>query len=415
VQAKQAQGLVQAHLESIFAKVIRVMNHHVSHPEGELFDRIRHFVCEKIIPYEKDPRVTAHGPTEDLRLELNGLARQAGLLSLHMGTEYGGMGLSYQQCAVAFEAAGYSMLGPIALNCVAPDEGNMHLLSEVATPAQKEAFLRPLASGIKRSCFGMTEPMPGAGSDPGMLSTQAVWNGEHYVIRGRKWLITGAQEAGFIILMAQTIVDGSAIGATMFLVPLPHPNIRITRQIDVMATSFTCGHAELEIDGLHVSPDAVLGEVGQGFRYAQVRLAPARLTHCMRWLGAAQRAHDIAVAYASERKSFGHALGDHQGIGYQLADNHLDLHIARLVTRDTAATLDSGKRGSLESSRAKVIVSEALFRVGDRCVQVLGGRGLSTDTAVAAIFAELRAFRIYDGPSEVHRMSIAKKILAGKA
>lgn len=391
------------------------MTHHPALNDQELFDRVRHFVCEHIIPYEKDPRVTAHGPTEELRLELNGLARQAGLLSLHMEPEWGGMGLNNARRAIAFEAAGYSVLGPIALNCAAPDEGNMHLLSQVATQAQKEQFLRPLAAGIKRSCFGMTEPMPGAGSDPGMLSTKAVWDGDAYVINGRKWLITGAQDAGFMILMAQTEVDGAAVGATMFLVPLPNPAIRIVRQMDVMASSFTSGHAELEIENLRVPPDAVLGEVGQGFRYAQVRLAPARLTHCMRWLGAAQRAHDTAVAYASERTSFGRAIGDHQGIGYQLADNHMDLHMARLVTRDTAATLDTGKRGSLESSRAKVIVSEALFRVGDRCIQVLGGRGLSTDTAVAQIFAELRAFRIYDGPSEVHRMSIAKKILAGKA
>jgi acyl-CoA dehydrogenase len=383
--------------------------------DQELFDRVRHFVCEQIIPYENDPRVTAHGPTEELRLELNDLARRAGLLSLHMEPEWGGMGLNNARRAIAFEAAGYSVLGPIALNCAAPDEGNMHLLSQVATQAQKEQFLRPLAAGIKRSCFGMTEPMPGAGSDPGMLSTQAVWDGEAYVISGRKWLITGAQDAGFMILMAQTVVDGATVGATMFLVPLPDPAIRIVRQMDVMASSFTNGHAELEIKGLRVMPDAVLGEVGQGFRYAQVRLAPARLTHCMRWLGAAQRAHDLAVAYASERTSFGRAIGDHQGIGYQLADNYLDLHMARLVTRDTATTLDTGKRGSLESSRAKVMVSEALFRVADRCIQVLGGRGLSTDTAVAQIFAELRAFRIYDGPSEVHRMSIAKKILAGKA
>lgn len=391
------------------------MNSTTTLSDTELFDRVRHFVCEQIIPYEKDPRVTIHGPTEELRLELNQLARQAGLLSLHMEPEWGGMGLNHSRRAVAFEAAGYSVLGPIALNCAAPDEGNMHLLSQVATQAQKERFLHPLAAGIKRSCFGMTEPMPGAGSDPGMLNTQAVWDGEAYVVSGRKWLITGAEDAGFMILMAQTVVNGATVGATMFLVPLPHPAIRIVRQIDVMASSFTRGHAELVIDQLRVPPEAVLGEVGQGFRYAQVRLAPARLTHCMRWLGAAQRAHDIAVAYASERTSFGHAIGEHQGIGYQLADNHLDLHVARLVTRDTAAILDGGKRGSLESSRAKVIVSEALFRVADRCVQVLGGRGLSTDTAVSQIFAELRAFRVYDGPSEVHRMSIAKKILAGKA
>ena len=391
------------------------MNSTPSLSDTELFDRVRRFVCEQIIPYEQDPRVTSHGPTEELRLELNQLARQAGLLSAHMEPEWGGMGLNHARRAVAFEAAGYSVLGPIALNCAAPDEGNMHLLSQVATQAQKEQFLRPLAAGTQRSCFGMTEPMPGAGSDPGMLSTLAVWDGEAYVVTGRKWLITGAEDAGFMILMAQTQVDGATVGATMFLVPLPHPAVRIKRQINVMASSFTRGHAELEIDQLRVPPEAVLGEVGQGFRYAQVRLAPARLTHCMRWLGAAQRAHDTAVAYARERTSFGHAIGDHQGIGYQLADNDLDLHVARLVTRNTAAILDQGHRGSLESSRAKVIVSEALFRVADRCVQVLGGRGLSSDTAVAQIFAELRAFRVYDGPSEVHRMSIAKKIMAGKA
>ncbi len=379
-----------------------------------LADQVKDFVCSKVIPYEKDPRCTAHGPTEDLRIELNQLARDAGLLSVHVEPEWGGKGLNQAQRALVFEAAGYSVLGPIALNCAAPDEGNMHLLSLVATPAQKAQYLRPLAAGAYRSCFAMTEPAPGAGADPGQLSTTAVWDGQRYVVSGRKWLITGALDAGFMILMCQVVENGQTVGATMFLVPLPNPAIRITRLIDSMDASFTGGHAEIEIDGLHLSPSDVLGEVGQGFRYAQVRLAPARLTHCMRWLGAAQRAHDIAVAYANERTAFGKSIGQHQGIGFQLADNFMDLHVARLVTRHAAAVLDQGHKGSMESSRAKVIVSEALYRVADRCVQVLGGMGLTTDTAVGQIFRELRAFRIYDGPSEVHRWSMARKILSSE-
>ncbi|MEY2809940.1 MAG: hypothetical protein RLZ66_1451 [Pseudomonadota bacterium] len=377
-----------------------------------LVERVKDFVGNKVIPYEKDSRCTSHGPTESLRKELNQLAREAGLLSLHVEPEWGGIGLNQSQRALVFEAAGYSVLGPIALNCAAPDEGNMHLLSLVATPQQKAQYLQPLAGALHRSCFAMTEPTPGAGADPGQLSTTAVWDGEAYVVNGRKWLITGAMEAGFMILMSQVVQGDQTVGATMFLVPLPHPAIRITRLIDSMDASFTGGHSEIEIKGLRLHPSDVLGEVGQGFRYAQVRLAPARLTHCMRWLGAAQRAHDIAVGYANERTAFGKTIGKHQGIGFQLADNFMDLHVARLVTRHAAAVLDQGDKGSLESSRAKVIVSEALYRVADRCVQVLGGMGLTTDTPIGQIFRELRAFRIYDGPSEVHRWSMARKILS---
>lgn len=377
-----------------------------------LVERVKDFVGNKVIPYEKDSRCTSHGPTESLRKELNQLAREAGLLSLHVEPEWGGIGLNQSQRALVFEAAGYSVLGPIALNCAAPDEGNMHLLSLVATPQQKAQYLQPLADAVHRSCFAMTEPTPGAGADPGQLSTTAIWDGEAYVVSGRKWLITGAMEAGFMILMSQVVQGDQTVGATMFLVPLPHPAIRITRLIASMDASFTGGHAEIEIEGLRLHPSDVLGEVGQGFRYAQVRLAPARLTHCMRWLGAAQRAHDIAVGYANERTAFGKTIGKHQGIGFQLADNFMDLHVARLVTRHAAAVLDQGDKGSLESSRAKVIVSEALYRVADRCVQVLGGMGLTTDTPIGQIFRELRAFRIYDGPSEVHRWSMARKILS---
>lgn len=385
-------------------------------PEDEaLAAKVRAFVIEKVIPFEKDPRNGAHGPNDALRQELNALARDAGLLAPQVSRAYGGLELTHQQRAQVFEAAGYSPLGPIALHCAAPDEGNMHLLEEVASAAHKERFLRPLAQADHRSCFAMTEPPPGAGSDPSLLATTAEGDGQRFVVNGRKWLITGAPNAGFMILMARTLVHGEDRGATMFMVPLPNPAVRVTRLLDSMDSSFTEGHAEVAIEGLEVTADDALGEIGQGFRYAQVRLAPARLTHCMRWLGAAERAQDIAKAHALTRQAFGSALAHHQGVSYQIVDNDMDLHLSRLVTRHAAWMLDQGDAGGFVSSRAKVMVSEAVYRVADRCVQILGGLGLTADTVVAQIFREVRAFRIYDGPSEVHRWSLGRKLLrAGK-
>jgi acyl-CoA dehydrogenase len=378
--------------------------------DAALRDRVRDFVVQKIIPYEHDPRLTTHGPTDELRIELNALAREAGLLAPHVSAHYGGLGLTHLQRALVFEAAGYSTLGPIALHCAAPDEGNMHLLEVVATEQQKETFLRPLASAAVRSCFAMTEPNPGAGADPGQLATRAERDRDHFVISGQKWLITGADGAGFVIIMARAFDGGNELGPTMFLAPLPDASIKIERIIGSMDSSFTGGHAQLAFEGLRVHRDNVLGEVGQGLRYAQLRLAPARLTHCMRWLGAATRAQDIATAYASKRQAFGTTLIRHEGVGFMLADNEIDMHMCRLSIADVAWRLDRGDHARHESSMAKVFVSEALYRVADRCMQVLGGMGVTHDTQVERIFREIRAFRIYDGPSEVHRWAIANRL-----
>ena len=375
-----------------------------------LRNKVRSFVEQKVIPYERDARVTSHGPTDELRIELNALAREAGLLAPHVSPHYGGLGLSHVQRTIVFEAAGYSTLGPIALHCAAPDEGNMHMLELVANEAQKERFLRPLAQADVRSCFAMTEPHPGAGSDPGQLMTRADRDGEYFVINGEKWLITGANGAGFAIIMARTFDSGKELGPTMFFAPLPNDHVKIKRIMGSMDSSFTGGHAHLSVEGLRVHRDDVLGEIGQGLRYAQIRLAPARLTHCMRWAGAATRAHDIAKSYARERTAFGKTLIQHEGIGFQLADNEIDLHLSRLAILDVAWRLDQGHSGRHESSMAKVFVSEALFRVVDRSMQVLGGSGLTHDTQVERIFREIRAFRVYDGPSEVHRWAIANRI-----
>jgi alkylation response protein AidB-like acyl-CoA dehydrogenase len=243
-----------------------------------------------------------------------------------------------------------------------------------------------------------------------MLATAAARVGDEYVISGSKWFITGADGAALAIVMAN--VEGA--GATMFLSDMAASGIGLERSMGSLDTCFPGGHGVVRFEGLRVPAEDILGEVGKGFKYAQVRLSPARLTHCMRWLGAARRAHDVAVDYARRRHAFGKPIGEHEGVGFMLADNEIDLHVARLAIWHCAWVLDRGELGLHESSRAKVIVSEATWRIADRCVQVLGGQGVTDETIVARIFADLRAFRIYDGPSEVHRFSIAKRILRGK-
>ncbi len=372
----------------------------------DLQARTRAFIRDRIIPLEADPRQTRHGPTDAFRRELNALAAEAGLLAPHVGVEFGGLGLNTVGCAVVFEEAGYSLLGPLAMNIFAPDEGNMHLLEVVAAAEQKDRWLRPLARGEIRSCFCMTEPAPGAGSDPAALSTTAVKDGNHYVINGTKWFITGADGAGFAIIMAK----GEDGNATMFLADMDTPGIEVVRAMNSLDSAFPGGHAVVRFHNLRVPAGDILGEPGKGFRYAQVRLAPARLTHCMRWLGAARRAHHIAAHYAGHREVFGQKLVAHEGVGFMLADNEIDIRMSRLAIWHTAWVLDQGARGTTESSIAKVFCSEAIWRVVDRCVQVLGGQGVTDETLVARIFNEVRGFRIYDGPSEVHRWSVAQRV-----
>ena len=379
----------------------------------DLAARTKAFVREKVVPYETDPRWSAHGPSDELRRELNDLARAAGIFAPHVPKEFGGRELSHVGQAAVFTAAGYSMLGPVALHCAAPDEGNINLLDKVATPEQRERFLRPLATGQARSCFCMTEPAPGAGSDPGQLATTARRDGNSWVIDGQKWLITGAHGAGFAIIMAK-VEGGEGDGrATMFLADMREPGIRIERTLDSLDSSFTGGHAVVRFEGLRLPADAVLGEVGEGYRYAQVRLAPARLTHCMRWLGSAIRAQEIATEYAARRTAFGKPIGEHEGVSFMLADNAMDIHIAQLTIWHTAWLLDEGHRAGTESSMAKVICSEAIARVADRSLQILGGLGVTRDTMVERIFRDVRSFRIYDGPSEVHRWALGRRIVKG--
>lgn len=371
----------------------------------EIADRVENFVRNIVAPYEKDPRRSSHGPTDELVNELKDLARKAGVLTPHILAD--GEHLTQRETAAVLIRSGLSPLGPLACNTAAPDEGNMFLLGKVGGPELKEKFLNPLLRGEKRSCFFMTEPAEdgGSGSDPSMMLTTCHQDGNHWVINGRKTYATGAEGAGVGIVMAK-----SEDGACMFLVDLPDPAIRIERVMDTIDSSMPGGHAVVKIENLRVPADQMLGQSGEGFRYAQVRLSPARLSHCMRWLGACMRANEIATTYANRRMAFGKLLVDHEGVGFQLAENLIDLKQAELMTYWCADVLDTGEQGTVESSMAKVAVSEALMRVADRCVQVMGGQGVTGDTIVEQVFREIRAFRIYDGPTEVHKWSLAKRI-----
>lgn len=372
----------------------------------EIADRVEAFVRSTVVPYEQDPRRDHHGaPTDELVSELKELARNAGVLSPHILPDGGH--LTQRETAIVLTRSGLSPLGPLACNTNAPDEGNMYLLGKVGSAEIKERFLKPLVEGRARSAFFMTEPADwgGAGSDPSMMKTTCKQEGDHWVIEGRKTFITGAKGAKVGIVMAR-----AEEGACMFLVNLPDPAIVFEHIPNTIDSSMPGGHATLRIENLRVPASQMLGEAGEGFKYAQVRLSPARLSHCMRWLGACLRAQEIATDYACRREAFGKALIDHEGVGFMLAENMIDLKQCELTIDWCASVLDTGSLGTVESSMAKVAVSEALMRVADRCVQVMGGTGVTDRTIVEQVFREIRAFRIYDGPTEVHKWSLAKKI-----
>jgi acyl-CoA dehydrogenase len=377
---------------------------------ADLAARTAAFIRAVVIPVE-----VAHNgvvPSDDVRTHLQMSARDAGVFAPHVSPEFGGHGLDMCGRAAVFEEAGYSLLGPLALNIAAPDEGNMHLLEAVATAEQKQRYLAPLAAGEIRSCFAMTEPAPGAGSDPDALTTRATRVTGGWRIDGRKWFITGADGAGFAICMARTAGEpGERGGATMFLVDADNPGMQVGRHIPTLDESLYGGHLEVDFEGCVVPDEAVLGGVDLGYRYAQVRLGPARMTHCMRWLGIARRAQDIAVARAAQRQVFGSRLADLGMAQQMIADNEIDVAAARGLILQACWELDQGRSGSQSVSIAKTFTAEAVWRVVDRSLQLCGALGVSGDILLGRFLREVRPFRIYDGPSETHRWSIARRVV----
>lgn len=377
-----------------------------------LRQRYRRFIDEQVIPLES--QADAYDDHENIREDrlatLREAARAAGLWAPQMPTGRGGLGLSAVGMAVCYEEAGRSIFGPAAFNCAAPDDGNMILLEKVASPGQKERWLRPIVDGKVRSAFAMTEPAPGAGSDPSLMRTRAERKGDRWIVNGHKWFITGAEAARHNILIARTS-DDARKGLTAFLVERDRPGWEIVRRVPIMGPEEHGGHCEIRIHDLEIPDADRLMAVGDGLKVTQIRLGTARLTHCMRWLGMAKRALEIAAPYVAARDSFGAKLEAHEGVQWMLGEAAMAIEIGRLLTMKAAAKLDSGDFARREVSMAKVHVADALHTAIDTAIQLCGARGYSKDTVLEWMYRYARQARLVDGASEVHKMVLARAFL----
>ena len=374
----------------------------------DLRRRVAGFIRDEVVPVERE---LAETNLEAVLGPLRARAREAGLWTPHLPPEWGGLGVRPLGMALISEECGPSALASLALNAMAPDEGNMHLLLHAGTDEQKDRYLRPLAGGEVRSCFAMTERS--AGSDPTMLRTRAVPDGDGWSLDGEKWFITGAEGAAFAIVVALTEPEHEDPRRrhSLFLVDADTSGWKVVREIDVMGTHAPGGHCEVRLEGCRVPEDALLGDRGAGLALAQARLGPARLAHAMRWIGVAQRALDMAAERALGREAFGKALAEHQGVQWMLADSAIQLYAARLMVLHAAWKIETGQDHRQEVSYVKVFVSEALGQIVDRALQVHGALGYSGDLPLERFYRDARAARLYDGPSEVHRMAIARALL----
>jgi len=381
----------------------------------EVLGRIRAFVQEDVLPAEAeitDPHdiLTSWDVVERLRDR----ARDRGIYTPHLPEEWGGLGLGVLGMALVNQECGVSGLASLGINAMAPDEGNMHTLLMAGTPEQQETYLRPLAEGRTRSCFAMTEPDV-ASSDPTNLQTSAVRSeaGDEWIINGRKWCITGAIGAAFAIVVAKTGNDDAAghRNYSLILVPTDTPGWAIEREPGWIGFHSPGGHPIVTLTDVRVPVGNLLGSEGEGFVIAQKRLAGGRLAHAMRWIGVSQRALDLTTARLLERKAFGKELARHQGLQFMIADCAMDLYASRLMVLHTAYKVENGLPYRQEVAMTKTFVSEAFGRILDRAVQIHGAAGVATDLPIGQWYADARAARIYDGASEVHRMTIARELL----
>lgn len=392
------------------------MNFELTPELAELQGRVRAFVDERVIPEEVAIVAEDREGRRETLARLQQEARDAGLWTPHLPVDLGGLGLGVMGMCVLFRTMGRSPVGARVFNCDAPDQGNMALLQSEASEALRTRYLKPLCAGEITSAFCMTEPPPGAGADPHNLSTRAVADGDAWVIDGHKWYSTGGRDASFLIVMARTS-DDRRTGATMFLVDRHAEGVEYVRDIPCMAEPLlTHREGEFRFKGVRVGADAVLGQVGAGFRLAQVRLVPARLTHCMRWLGQADRILAMCRDYVMTRKSFGQELSRHQLVQQMIADAAEGIHAGNLMTFHCAWLLEQGRESEARtfSSMAKRRVAQLLCKVLDDAIQMHGGRGYSNDMPFAEWYRSARAARIADGPDEVHTMVVARDVLKGR-
>lgn len=383
-------------------------------PEVEALRRqVRDFVAAELLPLEATPGfLDAHeNIAEPALAALRAKAKAAGLWAFQMPVERGGRGLNHVGMAALYEEAARSPFGPVVFNAAPPDDGNMQVLNKVLrSEEQKQRWLQPLIDGRVRSAFAMTEPQ-GCGSDPSLTYTRAEKVGDKWRITGRKWFITGAEGAQTFILIARTS-DDERKGLTAFLFDADQPGWRIERRIPIMGPEEHGGHCELVFDGLEIPDENRLLEVGDGLKLTQIRLGPARLTHCMRWLGLSQRCLEIAGAYITQRQSFGTKLSEHEGVQWMLGGAAMDIHIGRLLTMNAAWRLDQGDYARKEVSMAKVQVADTLHKAADTAIQLLGAQGYSKDTLVEWVYRYARQARLVDGASEIHKMVLSRSYLA---
>ena len=388
------------------------MDFTLSSPVQQYCEQVRLFVQQNIIPLEQDPN--NYDEYENLNLEivkvLQDKVKSAGLWLPQMPEELGGQGLSIVGLAASYEEMGRSIFGPVAFNCAAPDDGTMMLLNNIGTDTQKEKWLKPIVDGTVRSAFAMTEPAPGSGSDPGgMMKTTAEKKGDHWLIRGRKWFITGAGVAEHFIVVARTSNDPRR-GLTAFLFHRDSPGWSIERRIRTLGPDEHGGHCELVFENLEIPDENRLLEVGDGLKVTQMRLGTARLTHCMRWLGLAKRCLEIATDYISEREAFGKRLSEREGIQWMIGEVAMEIQIGRLLTMHAAWKLDQGDFARKEVSMARIAVADTLHKAADTAIQLNGARGYSKDTILEWVYRYARSARLVDGASEVHKMVLAKNV-----
>lgn len=381
-------------------------------PELEaLRARIAEFVETRLIPLESDR--AAYDAHENIAPDVlereRAAARDQGLWCLQLKPETGGGGLNKAGMAVCYEAMNRSIFGPVVFNSAAPDDGNMMVLEALGTPEQKERWLQPIVRGEVRSAFAMTEPAPGGGSDPGMMLTRAEKRGDKYVVSGRKWFITGAGVAEHFILLARTS-DEARRGHTAFLFHRDDPGWRIERRIPIMGPEEHGGHCELIFEGLEIPAENVLLEEGRGMKVTQTRLGPARLTHCMRWLGLARRCMEIATEYAARREGFGQRLIERESVAQMLGDIAMRIEVGRLLVMKAAWEIDRGGFARKEVSMAKIQVANVLHDAADVAIQINGARGYSKDTVLEWIYRYARQARLVDGADEVHRMVLSRAL-----
>ena len=374
-----------------------------------LITAVEEFVESRLLPLEKDPSSFDEHENirEDLLAVIRAEVKAMGLFSPQLPKEFGGVGLSPVGQALLYEKMNRSIFGPVCFNCAAPDDGNMTVLAKVGNKNQQERWLMPIVRGDVRSSFAMTEPHPGGGSDPGMIQTRAERHGDRWRIFGKKWYITGAEVASHFILIAKT-GEGARDGLTAFLFHKNDPGWSIVRRIAIMGPEEHGGHCELDFDGLEVPDENRLMGIGQGLKVTQIRLGLARLTHCMRWLGLAQRCMEIASGYISKREGFGMRLSERESVQMQMGRVAMAIDTGRLLTMRAAWRLQQGQKARPDISMAKIQVAETLHLAADTAIQLCGALGYSKDTVLEWIYRYARQAKLVDGATEVHQMIISK-------